>query len=653
MRPLYSPDTGWRPPDMSCLPQWKHCARVGIDTETRDPQLRDLGPGDIRGDGHVAGYCVSLVDGPDLYLPVGHEAGGNLDREQVERYLADQMRDYTGEIVGANLPYELGWWSTRGLVFRDDVVFHDVLLADTMIDENQFRYSLDAVARRRGLPGKSEGALRLLAAAWGYDPKAELWRLPAACVGRYGERDARLPLEILERQLPLIEAEDTMRCYRQEAALLPVLHRMRLRGVRVDEDRLEQIDRQLEREIAESLARVAHETGITLTEADLNASAAQVPVLRACGATVSISPKAKKESVKNESLKACPHPAAQALLAARQAAKIRGTFVTSTRRYLIRGRLHPQYNQAKSEREDASKDGDLEGAGYGRLSCKDPNIQQAPVRGDVAWRTIYTADDGLPWGSWDYSQQEPRITADYAERTPFSRIAGLCRTSEERALAKKAERTAHEAAEAYRRDPTTDNHQMFADLIGWPGKEGRSNAKHLFLGLCYGMGGAKLAKKLGLPTVWKKKWGKMREVPGEEAEKILAEFDTGAPHLKLLAKACELTAKERGYIRTGDGRKCRFPRHPETGQLMYCHKAMNRLVQGSAAGLTRKALIALDRAGYPVQVTVHDEVDGPVRAPSDVQLVSDIMMDVARDWSVPQRAEFKTGPNWGSIEAPE
>lgn len=648
MRPRYTPPTGWTPPDLASLPSWSRCPRVGIDTETKDPNLREDGPGDLRGDGHVAGYCVALDDGPDLYLPVGHEAGGNLDREVVERYLADQLRDYRGEIVGANLPYELGWWASRGLVFHDDVTFHDVLLADTLIDENQLRYNLDAVAMRHGLPPKNEAVLRFLAAAWGVDPKAELWKLPASAVGRYGERDARLPLQILERQLPLIEAEGTMRCYRQEAALLPVLHAMRQRGVRVDLDRLDTFDRELGAKVDECLRIVHHHTGIQLAPADLNASAAQVPVLEKLGVPVPMTPKSNKPSVTNEALGTVDHPAAAALLAARKALKVRGTFVEGHRHYLIGDRVHPAYNQSKRERSD--QDSGLEGAGYGRLSCTSPNIQQAPTRDFPEWRTIYVTDNGEPWGKWDYSQQEPRITADYAERVPFSRIAGLCRTAEDRALARRAEETARAAADAYRNDPNCDNHQMFADLIGWEGKEGRSRAKNIFLGLCYGMGPGKLARSLGLPTVTKTRRGREWETAGPEAAAILADFEAGAPHLRMLARACEISAREKGYIMTNDGRKCRFPRGPD-GRLMFTHKAMNRLIQGSAAGITRRALVALHRAGYPTLVTVHDEVDGPVRQPSDLDIVREIMVEAAADWRVPHKVDPESGPSWGAVTA--
>lgn len=641
-------------PRLDDLPNWELATEVGIDTETKDPNLREDGPGDIRGDGHIAGFCLSFPDGPrfhNYYLPVGHATGPNMDRERVLEYLRDNLARYQGSVIGANLAYELGWWASVGLHFRREVVHHDVLIADTMIDENHMSYSLDAVSKRRGIQGKREDILRLFAAAYGVDPKAELWKLPAEAVGGYGEHDAQSPIETFRRQMPLIEAEGTADCYAQEAALVPVLARIRRRGVRLDMDQVDLVDRTLSADIDDALREIKHVTGIALARTDLTLTDPQAAVVRALGHEPPKTPKSGKDSITNEFLDGINSPAAAALARARRSEKIVSTFVTSTRHHEIRGRLHPSYKQAKSQRHDRAGAGDTMGAAYGRLSCANPNIQQAPVRGDIAkaWRRVYVPDGDL-WGSWDYSQQEPRIAAHYAELTAFTQIRELQYKPEMRELCRVAERTAAAAAQAYRDDPRTDNHQMFADLIGWEGKEGRSNAKQIFLGLCYGMGSGLLARSLGLPSETKTRNGRTFEVAGREAAAILSEFETKAPHLKMLARACEVSARKRGYIRTMDGRKCRFPRNPEDTGFMFTHKAMNRLVQGSAGGMMRKALIMLDAAGIHVQATVHDEVDATVESEAMAREVESIMIEAGRDWNVPHVVDYEKGPTWADIE---
>ena len=211
-----------------------------------------------------------------------------------------------------------------------------------------FSYGLSAVAQRHGFPVKREGILRLYAAAWGVDPKGGMWRLPAEAVGPYGEYDAQLPLQLLEHQLPLIEDEGMTAVYDQECALLPALERIRQRGVRVDLDQLDRVERDLVREVADSLAEIKHHTGTALGVEDLTLAEPQVALIRSIGLTPSITEKQGKESVTNEILDASDHPAAAALARARRAQKLIGTFVTSTRHFLVRGRIHSTYKQSRT-----------------------------------------------------------------------------------------------------------------------------------------------------------------------------------------------------------------------------------------------------------------------------------------------------------------
>src|SRR5690606_24307151 len=109
-------------------------------------------------------------------------------------------------------------------------------------------------------------------------------------------------------------------------------------------------------------------------------------------------------------------------------------------------------------------------AAYGRLSSSNPNMQQQPARDEEIgpmWRSIYLPEEGGLWCADDYSQQEPRWLVHWAV------VAGRHRLISERAF-----KAALEAAGKYRDDPSTDNHQMMADMAGIK----RKDAKELFLG---------------------------------------------------------------------------------------------------------------------------------------------------------------------------
>jgi DNA polymerase I-like protein with 3'-5' exonuclease and polymerase domains len=244
------------------------------------------------------------------------------------------------------------------------------------------------------------------------------------------------------------------------------------------------------------------------------------------------------------------------------------------------------------------------------------------------WRSLFLPEEGGLWASLDYSQQEPRILTHYAELTSQigARIAG----------------------DRYRNDPTTDNHQMMADLTGLP----RGQAKDLFLGKCYGMGSGKMARKMKLPTKWihSKRLGRMIEVAAEEGEAIIKQFNERAPYVDGLRALCERVASERGYLLTILGRRCRFPlKDGTTDSYDWTFKALNRLIQGSAADQTKAALVAGEEAGYEVTLQVHDELDLTVSSREHAEGLATIMRN-ATPLTVPSKVDIDIGPNWGEAK---
>jgi DNA polymerase I-like protein with 3'-5' exonuclease and polymerase domains len=626
--PLFELPSDWRPPSLADMPSWDGARRIGVDIETCDPNLKQTGPG-VRTGGYIVGVSFAIEDGPYHYLPFRHELGDNLDGAQVLRYLRDQARAFKGTVVGANLNYDLDYLAEAGVTFPNVKWQRDVQIADPLINELHDSYSLERCAVRNGLPGKDEAQLRQAAAHYGVNPKSELWKLPARHVGPYAEEDARLPLQLLRRQERMIDEMGLWPIYDLECQVQPVLLKMRRRGVKIDQDQLARVEQwSMERE-KECLDQIHHFTDVRIGLDDIWKKDALVMAIQAIGMKLDKTPTGQPKldkAVLNE----IDHPVAEAILQARKVNKLRTTFAASIRTHMVNGRIHCTFNQLRRTRED----GDAVGARYGRMSSEHPNLQQQPARDEFAsmWRSIYVPDTDT-WVCADYSQQEPRMLTHFAE------LCGLD--------------GAGQAAQRYRDDPDTDNHAMMTQLIypdvtpGTPEfKRARTYCKNIYLGLCYGMGGAKLAHDLGLPTKWVDgRNGKRIEVAGDEAQNLLDTFDRRAPFVRALARRCEQVARSRGHIVTVLGRRCNFPRLKD-GTVDWAHKALNRLIQGSSADQTKMAVVELDRAGVPLQLQVHDEVDWSAESLDEARMVGRIMRECVK-LNVPSKVDLEYGPSWG------
>lgn len=648
-RPLFTPDSEWVAPVLSDLPSWEGIPRIGLDTEGCDPQLTTLGPG-VRRDGYTCGISFAIEDGPAHYLPTRHLHGGNLDPKHVEQYMKDQAKTFTGAICGANLQYDLDYLAERDIVFRH-ATFLDIQVAEPLIDENQFSYSLQTLAEKYGLVGKDEGLLTEAAAAYGFfgkDVKKNMWQLPAKFVGPYATEDAVLPLKILRKQERIIDDQELWDIYRLECRVLPVLVKMRRRGIRIDFGQLDKVEALTIKKEQEFLDIIYTETGVRIRVDEINKGKlviaaldiAQIPYGRTEPSTKfpEGQPSVKKEFLEpNKDL-----PLVNAVLEARSYNKVRNTFVKSIRNHQVKGRIHCTFNQLRTQADNSD---DVKGAGPGRLSSCDPNLQQQPSRHPVLgkmWRSIYLPDEGGRWAALDYSQQEPRLFIHYAHISGCAGTQGAVDGFHAGYDWHDMTTTMAFGVDKWDHCTIVDGREVWVhDKYKKQWKQLRGRAKAVFLGLTYGMGQAKMCKSCGFSTEIVNIRGAEREVAGPEGRAFLAEFNRKVPFLGEIKGMVERVAWNRKYIQTILGRHIHYP--PGCGME---RKALNNLIQGSAADQTKLAMVLMDENNYKIQLQIHDEIDTTVYSEKIAEEMAEIMTTCV-PLVVPSKVDIEIGANWG------
>jgi DNA polymerase I-like protein with 3'-5' exonuclease and polymerase domains len=634
---------------MSELPLWAGARRVGIDCETCDPQLtqggpggRGLGPGVRRG-GYVIGISFAIEDGPKHYLPIAHRGGDNMDKAKVIQYLKDQAKVFTGDICGANLSYDLDYLAELGIVFWH-CRFRDVQVAEPLLNENRPKYSLETLAQIHGFPaGKFERVLKEAAQAYHLDPKEHMWKLPARLVGQYAIEDADLPLKILRKQEHLIENQGLNQIYDLECNLLPVLVKMRRKGVRLDFDHIARVEAWTIEQEQLMLDEVFRNTNVRIGLNEINQKTLTAAALDAAGLPYGATPTGQPKIDTALLLPlAKSNKVASAIIHAKYLNKLRNTFVASLRAHETNGRIHTTFNQLK--RQEKNSDTTL-GAGPGRLSCSNPNEQQQPGRlppwwkldvpVHIFWRKCYIPDEDGRWAAMDFSGQEPRMMVHYAS---------LCNSPG----ADKAVYAAHHDPEWDFHDSTTEMAfgatRTNTDAVKF--KHLRGQAKIIFLGLVYGMGGGKLCHSLGFPvemiTINRGGEDINIEVAGSEGKAFLEEFNRRVPFLQDLKEKVTNAAWNKGYIKTLLGRHIHYV--PGKGDE---RKALNNLIQGSSADQMKRAMVEIDKAGYTLSLQIHDECDTTIYNEKEAQEIADIMINCV-PLAVPSKVDIEIGSSWGN-----
>jgi len=610
----------WCAPEV--FPDLSQSKYIAVDLETCDPNLMTLGPGWARGDGFIVGIAIAAGDF-NAYYPIKHQPGGNMSLNMVMKWFKKQMATPHIPKVFHNATYDLGWLRWAGVQVEGKII--DTMIAAPLLNENRWSYSLDSLGRDYLGERKNEKLLRMEAKGWGLDAKAEMWRLPPKFVGQYAEQDAALTLRLWNHFEAELQKNELSSIFELETSLIPLMLEMRANGVRVDLDKAEGTKKELAKREEQIKADIKHKTGIRI-EPWVATSVGSV--LHHYGINFPITERTNQPSITKAFLQACPHEIASQILRLRELNKANSTFIDSILRYTHEGRIHCEFNQLRSD------DG---GTVTGRFSSSNPNLQQIPARDPEIKsmiRGLFIPEEGEQWGSFDYSSQEPRLLVHY------------CSLLSDR----HHDRRVDSIVEAYQTGDV-DFHQMVADMAGI----GRKEAKTVNLGIMYGMGQGKLANTL--------------DISKEEAKELLEVYHSKVPFVKNLAKKVSTRAENHGQIRTLLGRRCRFDLWepssfgykkplpyeeafkeygPAPLRRAFTYKALNKLIQGSAADQTKKAMAECYSEGLIPLLTVHDELCFSVSSEDQASRIKEIMENCV-DLRVPSKVDQELGKNWGEV----
>lgn len=588
-------------------------------------------------------FCltISTPDGRDWFIdlmdPNGHA------------WAHDNLPAYPGTIIGQNLKFDIHMLRGVGITVPTRNVF-DTAVAAALIDEHLPHYNLDFLAQKYTGAGKDETFLAEMAALMGGKAdKSQMGHMLEAFLNpdgrplviRYALRDTRATLNLRDWQIGELQRQQLVHVMDLEMRLLPVLLDMEHRGVRVDVERAERAVPEVTEIIDRRQRKLNDVAGF-----DVNTNSAAhlqriFPTTQrpdgnfemADGTFVPKTEKGGKPSINKDVLLVCTHPAAELVRGLKSFIKMRDTFLKGhILGNQVNGYIHATYNQTRTADEDDSEYGTTSG----RLSCNAPNLQQISKRNpEIAAivRSLFVPDPGQLWGCRDWSQMDFRIFAHYAQTPSVMAM--------------------------YQANPNTDFHQMVADLTGLPRKATpgiKGDAKALNLGLCFGMGKGKMAEQMGLPYTIERfgdsATGKEYKKAGPEAEEVFARYHAAVPGVKALLEDMTAVARNRGFVRTGFGRRIRFPK----GDKVY--KAGAMIFQGTAADALKLKLVEvydiLQGTNSRLVANVHDEFDSSM-APGESKELDEAIREAVECFdgvrcplkiTVPIRSSGAFGPDW-------
>ena len=470
-----------------------------------------------------------------------------------------------------------------------------------------------------------------------------MWRMPARFVGGYAEQDAKATHDLASLLLGQLEGQGLEDAYQLECDLVPMIIEMRRRGVRIDTNAAPQVRSRLLQRRNMYLSKMSEKlnVGRPIEIEDVNSPKFLQGIFKAENIPYTTTSKGNP-SFKTDEIEKLDHWLPELIVGARKShdagEKFIGNYIMN---FTHLGRIH---SEAKSTKTKTT-----------RFAYSDPPLQQMPGRNpEISGliRGLFLPEKGQVWGALDYSQQEFRLMVHYSY---LCKMAGV-----------------EEAVQMYRDDPKTDFHDLAATLTKLP----RRKAKDVNFAKAFGAGVPKFALMTGMTL--------------EEAQSTMEEYDRLLPFISRLGEFCKNRADQYGYIKLLDKARRHFDRweprwtdfkivqefrgrgldpklnptsieeararvadddHPWSGRIRRAgtHKAMNSLIQGSAARQTKLVMRELWREGIVPMLQMHDELDFSFADPEDARRAHEIMVQTVT-LEVPVVVDAEFGSNWGNAK---
>ncbi|EGT3624088.1 DNA polymerase I [Morganella morganii] len=590
--------------DEAALNRWadilREAGEFAFDTET--DSLDNLSA-------RLVGMSFAAKAGHAAYVPIGHDyldAPDQLLTEQVLRVMKPILEDEKIRKIGQNLKFD------RGIMENYDVELRGIAF-DTMLES----YVLNSVAGRHDMDSLADRHLNYKTTTFeeiaGKGKKQLTFnQIPLEEAANYAAEDADITLLLHQALYPQLEAEKSLLHVYQdiEMPLVPVLSRMERTGVLIDANVLAaqsvQLTARLD-ELEKQAFAIAGEEFNLSSPKQLQAilfEKLNLPVVKKTpGGAPSTNEEVLEELADN-------HELPRVILEHRSLSKLKTTYTDKLPLMVDpkTRRVHTSYHQAVTA--------------TGRLSSRDPNLQNIPVRTDEGRRIrqAFIARDGYCIMAADYSQIELRIMAH------LSQDKGLLKAFAEG-------KDIHRATAA----------EVFGVPLEEVTSDQRRSAKAINFGLIYGMSAFGLARQLGIPR-------------GEAQRYMDLYFERYPGVLEYMARTREHAA-EKGYVETLEGRRLWLPEiNSRNGMRRKAaeREAINAPMQGTAADIIKKAMIAVDdwlqkeNIDALMIMQVHDELVFEVRKEQQAEMAEKIrgLMEAAMKLDVPLKVEAGVGANW-------
>lgn len=553
----------------------------------------------------MVGFSFCTATDKAYYVPVGHSYLGVGEQVHIDDAIVSLKKLLKHKVVGQNLKFDLSLlYNQYGL---DEVTPY----ADTMImawlSDPGSKVGLDTLAKKffkydmkpfKEMVKKGEdfSAVSIDDATFYAAEDAWMTYLLYGAIKKKMELSSLTPL--------LTEAKNV------EYPFINVLIRMERLGIRVDQSKLHSLQKTLSGDLATLTQEI-----YALSGSEFNIKSTQqlgVVLFQQIGLkggkktkTGYSTNEAVLQSLKGE------HPVIEKILEYREYQKILSTYVD------------PLLKLAKKDEESRIYTSFVQtGTATGRLSSRDPNLQNIPVRSALgrSVREAFVAREGYKLVSIDYSQIELRLLAH------FSKDAALM--------------------EAFNNN--IDIHMATAvKLFGEDeAKEKRNFAKSVNFGLLYGMGPKKLSDELGISS--------------SEAKEIIINYFASFPTVKNFLEGIQERVKIDGYVETILGRRRLFDYESANGmqKAAFMRESVNTVFQGSAADLIKlsmnqiDAMIQDEKLNAFMLLQIHDELIFEIKEESVEEISKRFVhtMENVLELDVPLECSVSVGDSWGELK---